>query len=143
MDRHLLGCTGCRQELEQERNLFLALADPLLHAEVLAVPPPLPSDFADRIMARVRAERRGPGSLWDRLVGYWAGLRWSSVAYGLSACLVFSAGTSQFLRSLLSNAVYARINPVLDRAAGLWADAVVWLVQHQVAVKQVLYSLGN
>jgi len=98
---HLSRCEACRREYRALEELNAALADPLLWAEVLADPAPLPADFSDRVMARVQAEH-GNGF---HLVLPWLRQRWSrgqyvSLAYALGATtVVVSLGNMLFLWS--------------------------------------------
>lgn len=138
VDWHLRRCAACRRELERERRLFLALADPRLQTQVMAAPPPLPPDFTTRVMARIRAERRRRAGLRGLLAAGWGRWEWASVAYGLSACLVVSAGSSPLVRSRVAGVVAAWLAPLLDRVVGLWADLVVRAAGHPAALKLVL-----
>nr|PZN38079.1 MAG: hypothetical protein DIU70_11505 [Bacillota bacterium] len=138
VEGHLRRCAACRRELERERRLFLALADPRLQAQVMAAPPPLPGDFTARVMARIRAEGRRRKGFWGRLAAGWVRWEWSSVAYGLSACLMLSAGSSPLVRSRVAGVAAAWLAPILDRVIGLWADLVARAAEHSVALKLVL-----
>ncbi len=138
MDGHLAYCADCRAELEDDRNLFAALADPQLHQRVLADPPPLPVNFTQQVMLRLAQEHEAAlWQPWNWFKGHWTWGRWANAAYAFSAVLVVSAGSSEFLRLV----ALTYLNPTIARFSGIWADATVWLVQHKVASLQVLASL--
>lgn len=99
VETHLNECDACWQELTAMRDLTLDLEDPGLQRMVLTDPTPLPTDFTDRVMERVMAERpHGVNVVWPWLRQKWSRRQYASVAYAMSATLmVVSAGELLFL----------------------------------------------
>lgn len=150
---HMAGCAACRARLAQEQRLNVLLAAPELRArcsDALPPPPPLPRGFTDQVMARIAAlegatpPRRVWRSWFGRLAGPWVAggaapnsARLQNLAFAVSACLVVSAGSLQFLRAPLRQAWIA----LTVMTSGIWADVIVWTVQHMVHFRTLVSTL--
>lgn len=127
LEAHLKDCEGCRQELDEVRDLCMALDDPELQRLVLNEPSPLPADFTAQVMSSLLAEQpRGVNIIWPWLRRKWSHRQYASVAYAMSATLVVvSAGELLLLW-----------NQTTDQIG-------IWLVQGQAYWEAVLAFFGG
>jgi anti-sigma-K factor RskA len=119
-EAHLVGCPRCPDELRRHREVAAALA--------VAVPPVSPPpELRERLLARVRAERRDVVPLRPKRT--WAVLAWAAVVAGLLVAGVQTVRLDRLVRRVaaLADSVARREARVaeLERQRGAVLDASI------------------